>query len=205
MLRSSRAPRHARSSRAPLVAVFAALLGLLLAGCTATGVIITPTDTVPAGPTATTGAAATNTPSGGIPVRVFFSKHPETDGNVSAVFPVNRTSPTQGVGTYAIQQLIQGPTASEAASGYFTELTASIGGSSNCGGPDFQYSIDNATHTGTLRFCRPITLAGDLTGGRIKAEITATLTQFPNVTKVIILTNTGHCFDDLSGADMCLH
>jgi hypothetical protein len=35
-------------------------------------------------------------------------------------------------------------------------------------------------------------------------EVTATLTQFPNVTKVIILNYQGHCFDDLRGDDSCL-
>lgn len=199
--------RRSRLALARIVpGVAATLVVVMLAGCTATGVIITPTDTVTGGPTATTAPVATNTPaSSGTPVKVYFSKHPETDSNVNAVFPVNRVSPTSGVGTFAIQQLIVGPTASESAAGYFTELTAALSGSSNCGGPDFQYTIDNATHTGTLRFCKATSLPGDLSGGRIKAEINATLTQFPNVTKVIILDSSGHCFDDLSGADMCLH
>lgn len=177
------------------------LLALLLAGCTATGVIITPTDTASPGASAT----ATATTATSFPVKVYFSKHPETDSNVTAVFPVGRVSPTIGVATYALQQLILGPTASEAASGYFTELPASLTGASNCGGPDFTYTIDNATHTGKLQFCKQTQLAGDLVGPRIKAEINATLTQFPNVTKVIILNSSGHCFDDLQGADSCLH
>lgn len=180
------------------------LLALLLAGCTATGVITTPTNTASPSASATATTAATATVPTNIPVKVYFSKHPETDSNITAVFPVNRTSPTIGVATYAMQQLIQGPTASEAASGYFTELTASLTGASNCGGPDFTYTINNATHTGTLQFCKQTQLAGDMVGPRIKAEINATLTQFPNVTKVIILNSSGHCFDDLQGADSCL-
>lgn len=173
-----------------------------LGGSSTVGSVTPTSTTAAASPTSTTAAATTVT---GYPVLVYFSKHPETDSNVGAVFPVHRTSPTLGVGTYAIRQLILGPTPAEAGAGYFTELTASLTGSSNCGGPDFQYTINNATHTGTLRFCRPTMLAGDLTGPRIKAEITATLTQFPNVTKVIILDYTGHCFDDASGQDLCLH
>jgi hypothetical protein len=31
-----------------------------------------------------------------------------------------------------------------------------------------------------------------------------TLTQFSKITAVIILTRDGHCFADLSGADICL-
>lgn len=162
--------------------------------------------------TATTGAGATApTP---ITVKVYFSRHPETDSNVSAVFPVNRTSPSLQVATYAIQQLIVGPSASETAAGYFTELPASLTTASNCGGPDFQITLNSHvdTHAGTssaqtgaavLRFCRGISLAGDLTGGRISAQIVATLKQFPTITKTQILTNTNHCFNDLSGLDNC--
>jgi hypothetical protein len=179
----------------------AALAALALVGCGASSTVVNvPTATVPP-PTATAVPPTATTTS--YPVKVFFSRHPETDSNVNAVFPVNRVSPTLGVGTYAIQQLIAGPTASEAASGYFTELTASLTGASNCGGSDFTYTISG--NVGTLKFCKQTQLAGDLTGARIQAEIVATLTQFPNVTKVIILTSSGHCFNDLSGADMCLH
>jgi hypothetical protein len=154
--------------------------------------------------TATTAPpTAIATPSG-YAVKVFFSTHPDSDTNFSAVFPVTRVSPTLGVGTFAVQQLIAGPTAAEAATGLYTELTAGITGPSNCGGPDFQYAITSATHTGTLQFCKTVLLPGEASGPRIKAEITATLTQFPNVTKVVILNNTGHCFDDLSGKDLCL-
>jgi hypothetical protein len=190
-----------RAAQSARLGVALAALALALGACNASSTVVsTPTNTVPP-PTAT---AVPSTPTAsGYPVKVFFSRHPETDSNVNAVFPVNRVSPTLGVGTYAIQQLIAGPTAAEAAAGYFTELTASLSGASNCGGPDFSYTING--NTGTLKFCKQTQLAGDLTGGRIQAEIVATLTQFPNVTKAITLTSSGHCFNDLSGADMCLH
>jgi hypothetical protein len=171
-----------------------------------------PTPRVTAALTATTAAS----PTGGsrFPVKVFFSKHPETDSNVSAVFAVNRVSPTSGVATYAVQQLIAGPTVAEKAQGYFTELTNSLTGASNCGGPDIQITLNTHIdpHTGmssaqpgtaVLRFCRASQLAGDTTGGRIKAELDATLKQFPTITKTQILTSAGHCFDDLSGQDSC--
>jgi hypothetical protein len=171
-----------------------------------------PTPTVTAALTATTAASPTG--GSGFPVKVFFSKHPETDSNVGAVFAVNRVSPTSGVATYAVQQLIAGPTATEKAQGYFTELTTSLTGASNCGGPDFQITLNthidpqNGTPSAqpgaaVLKFCRATQLAGDTTGGRIKAELDATLKQFPTITKTQILTSAGHCFDDLSGQDNC--
>jgi spore germination protein GerM len=150
----------------------------------------------------------------GIAVRVFFSKHPESDNSVQAVFAVKRVSPDAKVATYATQQLIAGPTASEKAQGYYTELTAALTGASNCSGADFQITLDthSDTKTGTssaepgtavFKFCRATQLAGDLTGGRIKAQLNATLTQFATIKKVQILTNMGHCFDDASGQDIC--
>jgi hypothetical protein len=143
------------------------------------------------------------------PVQVFFSKNPASYSDVNAVFPVQRAAPTANDATYAIQQLIAGPTAAERTAGYFTELTAALSGPSNCNGADFTLTLDmkGATPqpgTATLQFCRATTLPGDMSGPRIKAEITRTLTQFPSITAVVILGHDGHCFDDLSGADRCL-
>ena len=169
-------------------------------------------------PTATTAPAATTAPtatsssgsSGGQAVVVYFSKHPDSDSNVNAVFAVNRFSPDLGVAKYSLQQLIAGPTAAEAGAGFYTELTASLSGASNCGGTDFQlYPNHKGTSvaesgTMTIKFCRAIQLAGDLTGSRIAAEINKTMFQFSNIHKVIILNKDGGCFNDFQGANACL-
>jgi hypothetical protein len=187
---------------------------LVLTGCDATTAGQRPTPTATFAETATAAASPTTPGGSGIQVKVFFSRHPETDSNPQAVFAVKRVSPTAGVATYATQQLIAGPTASEKAQGYFTELTGSLTGSSNCSGADFQITLDTHIdpHTGTasaqpgtalLKFCRATQLAGDLTGARIKAQLNATLTQFATIKRVQILTITGHCFDDASGQDNC--
>ncbi len=194
-----------------------AVVAFLAAGCspfggTSTTGTATATTTSAAAPTATAttaSAAATNTPSS-YPVKVYFSRHPETDNNPAAVFPVNRTAPNLQVATYAIQQLIAGPTPSETAAHYFTPLPSALTGTSNCGGPDFQITLNMKgtapePGTATLRFCRPTQLPGDLTGGVIRAEINATLLQFSSIHKVVILNSSGSCFDDLSGQNLCLH
>ena len=41
-------------------------------------------------------------PGRGYPVQVYFSKHPASDENPAAVFPVRRLSPTRAVATFAI-------------------------------------------------------------------------------------------------------
>jgi hypothetical protein len=198
----------------PTLVLLACLLALLTAACdssasTSAGPTPRPATATSVPATMTTApGSATATPAG-ILVKVFFSKHPETDNNPVAVFPVNRVSPDTGVIKFAITQLIVGPTASEKASGYYTPLTAALTGASTCGGPDFQVARDvrgttPEVGTVTLRFCRTVSLSGDLTGGVIAAEITQTILQFPNNTKVVILTKDGGCFNDLSGRNNCL-
>jgi hypothetical protein len=144
------------------------------------------------------------------PVQVYFSKHPQSDIDPTLVFGVTRSSPTIGVATYAIEQLIGGPTQAEQSQGYYTPLSASLQGTSSCGGADFTISLDHRgtrseAGTATLQFCRQTLLAGDLTGARITAEITSTLVQFSTIHQVVILNQGGHCFNDLSGQNLCLH
>jgi spore germination protein GerM len=188
-----------------------ALMGLLTAcsGTTSsTGeTVSTPTATAIPIPTATPRAGSTG--SSGYPVKVYFSKHPDSDNDFSKVFAVNRLSPTLGVATFAINQLIAGPIASERASGLYTELTSALSGPSNCDGATFQITLDHKGHTPetgtvTIQFCKAMSTAGIGTDARIQAQISKTLLQFPNNHKVIILTRDGHCFGDESGADMCL-
>lgn len=213
-----RVARH-RSMRAAIAGVVAtAILGLALAGCDATTGGVVPPDASPTNTTAASPAATATLPvtptTGGYSVLVYFSKHPASDNDVSAVFPVKRVSPTLGVATYAMQQLIAGPTASEAASGYYTELHGALSGNSTCGGADFQINLNTHIdpHTGVaskqngnavVAFCKTVSLPGDLSGGRIKTQITKTMTQFATVSSVQILNKDGHCFDDLSGQNNC--
>jgi spore germination protein GerM len=160
--------------------------------------------------------ASTTSTAAGYPVKVFFSRFPESvSTNFSAVYPVDRMSPTTAVGTYALQLLIAGPTLSEQQAGYFTELNTLFSGPSNCsaprpvGGPDFTLSLDKKgpvtqTGTATVQFCRSLLSPGIGADARVKAEITATLKQFPGIKNVVILTRDGHCFGDESGKDLCL-
>jgi hypothetical protein len=184
---------------------------LVFSGCAtstaSTGDSVPTTTTAPTAPSAPT---ATSQPAGQAVV-VYFSKHPDSDSNVNAVFSVNRFSPDLGVAKYSLQQLIAGPTTAESATGFYTELSASLSGVSNCGGADFQlYPNHKGTSvaeagTMTIKFCRTVQLAGDLTGARIAAEINKTMLQFSNIHKVITLTKDGGCFNDFQGANACLN
>src|SRR5207244_13278537 len=111
--------------------------------------------------------------------------------------------------------LIPGPTRSESQAGYFTELNTMLSDPSSCsaplpvGGPDFTLTLNKKgtvpqTGTATIKFCRSLMSAGIGADARVTAEINATLKQFPNVIKVVILTKEWHCFGDESGKDLCL-
>jgi len=171
------------------------LLGLLLAAL--------------AGVTVTIAAAAHVSASNGYPVKVYFSRHPQSESNPAYVVSVRRVSPTLGVATYAMRQLIAGPNSAERAAGDYTELSGALSGPSTCGGRDFVISLDHRgprpeRGTATLQFCRGTHLPGELAGARISAEITAILRQFPNNQRVVILDSAGNCFNDLSGQNRCL-
>jgi len=169
----------------------------------------------PASSTTTVATASTATSSNGYAIRVYFSKFPDSLNNFSAVYPVNRTSPTSAVATFALQLLIAGPTLGERNSGYFSELNSILSGATSCsspyptGGPDFTLTLNMKGSkpeqgTATLQFCRATNSPGTGADARILAEINATLKQFSNIKKVVVLTQATQCFGDESGQNICL-
>ena len=118
--------------------------------------------------TATTAPTATSV---GYPVKVYFSKHPESDSDPNEVFAVDRTAPSLAVATYASQQSLAGPTASESAAGYFTPFLGVLSGISNCGGNDFTITLNMkgstpTTDTATFKFCRVVNVPGEVAAAR---------------------------------------
>jgi hypothetical protein len=170
----------------------------------------------PASPTPTALPSATATPTtGGTPIKVYFSKDPDSLNTIGVTFPVNRVSPSADLKTFALQLLIAGPTTEERSQGYFSELNSILTGSSACsaphptGGPDFTVTANmkGATPeqgTVTVKFCRQTQSPGIGADARIGAEVNATLKQFSDVKKVVILTLDGSCFGDESGQNLCL-
>ena len=204
----SRRPLPALATGAALLML--SLLSLLaLAGCGATA---TAGAGAGAGATSTAAQPTATTPATTYPVLVYFSKGQASLDDPTAVFPVPRVSPTPAVATYAMEQLIAGPTPSEKTAGYFTELTTVLHRSepSSCDGADFRLTLDQRggtpePGTATLQFCRPTTSPGIGADARITAEIKRTLIQFATITTVVILNRHGDCFGDLSGLNRCLH
>ena len=160
----------------------------------------------PAGVRTTTSASAVAqapaAKSGGAPIRVYFSRHPDSEATFTAVSPVKRIAPDRGVAAAALAELIDGPTTEERAAGYYSELGRALSGPSSCDGRDFQLSIRDGV--ATVRFCRSMTSAGIGQDARIRSQIEATLTQFSTIRSVRLLGADGHCLFDESGQDRCL-
>ncbi len=132
-------------------------------------------------------------------VQVFFPVTPSQSDNFTAVRPVTRTTTSQAVAQFAIEQLIAGPTNAEKQKGLIDPIE--LTGESNCG-EDFTISITE--ETAKLQFCRTVPTAGVGEDARLQTAIKETLTQFSTIEKVIILNRNGDCFKDLSGKNLCL-
>ena len=152
-------------------------------------------------PTVTTGTTKAAAAPGGITVRVYFSRRPDSERSASAVFPVTRVAPDRAVATAALAALIEGPNAAERADGYYSDLHGALNGPSTCSGRDFRIAIEDGT--ATVRFCRAVASAGIGRDARIRAQVEATVRQFPSVRAVRLLGSDGRCLFERSGQDRC--
>lgn len=134
-------------------------------------------------------------------VMIYFSKHPESDDDPGQTFPVSRTAPDLSVATFAVSELLKGPTMSETDRGYFSNVELRAGNSS-CGGKDFQISFQDKV--AKLQFCKPFDHIGSVSDGQAESSIKATLLQFDTVDRVIILNQAGDCEFDMAGDNRCL-
>jgi hypothetical protein len=105
--------------------------------------------------------------------------------------------------TYAVEQLIAGPTAAEREQQkLFSPLTGKLTGTSNCGGADFTLGLK----AGVVRFqfCRTVTSAGVGDDARIGATLRNTIDATTRADRIVVLDAAGGCFGDESGTDSCL-
>ncbi|HZO29724.1 MAG TPA: GerMN domain-containing protein [Chloroflexota bacterium] len=153
-------------------------------------------------PTARTGGTKATAATVSIPVRVYFSRRPDSERSASAVFPVTRVAADRAVATAALAALVEGPNAAERAAGYYSELHGSLTGPSTCSGRDFRIAIEDGM--ATVRFCRAVGSAGVGQDPRMRSQIEATLRQFPTIRAVRLLGSDGRCLFDRHGTDGCM-
>jgi len=132
-------------------------------------------------------------------VKVFLPRNPQSNNNVSYVEPVIRTTRSQNLPRFAVEQLIAGPTRAERQKGWVPAIQ--LKGSSNCGS-DFKLSMSKGV--ARLQLCRIMPSAGIGDDARATSSLTATLKQFTNVKSVILLDKDGNCLGDMSGDNRCL-
>ncbi len=145
----------------------------------------------------TENTASTDTPGD---ITVYFSKNPDSENDPNAVYPVTRSAGDQSAVNVAINELIAGPNPSEKASGYYGGLL--LDGQSSCGGQDFTLRIEG--ETAKLQFCRHHISYGSVQDTRELAQITNTLKQLGNITKVLVLNQDGNCLFDSTKLNTCM-
>ncbi len=136
-----------------------------------------------------------------VSIKVFFSKNPSSFDDPTIRVGVDRTTTRSDVATFAIEQLIAGPTEDEQVGGLFSPL--SLTGDSNCSGKDFSINIDQTTKKATITFCKQISVSGTVDTAQVTTTVEDTLTEFTTIDSVAILTHEDHCFGDESGMNLC--
>ncbi|KKR05726.1 MAG: hypothetical protein UT34_C0002G0233 [candidate division WS6 bacterium GW2011_GWF2_39_15] len=134
-------------------------------------------------------------------VKIYFSKDPESNDDPTYTVEAKRTTDRKDVGTFALEELIKGPSTAEQSQGIFTQIK--LTGESNCG-KDFKLVIEDSSDTATVTFCKDLNQPGVMSDSRLLTEVKTTLLQFSTIKKVIVLNKNGDCVGDLSGLNTCL-
>lgn len=145
--------------------------------------------------------------AGATSVKVYLFNNTLFNTTGSTIYwqPTLRTTLRNDVATFAIEEIILGPTETEKSQGFAPSIGpdrfVTFIDASNCSGKDFTLNISQGS--AILRFCRATTLSGDMSGFIVSEQITETLKQFPEIQKVTILNKNGTCFNDMKGSGEC--
>lgn len=166
-----------------IIIVILIAVGAYAAGVNQGRLTASPSPSPTVSPTSTPAVTVTPSPTPQTQtIQVFFSNQREGGNNCQAVFPVIRTiNRTEIVGRAALEELLKGPIQKEISQGFNTNIPANT-------------RIQNLTiQNGVARvdFNQALQqgVAGSCRVAAIRAQITQTLQQFPNVNQVIISIN----------------
>lgn len=131
----------------------------------------------------------------------FFDQEAFINAEMNFIDYVNRTTERSDLATFAVEEIIKGPTTEEQTQG----LAATFGdgslirfiGESNCGNKDFTISIED--RNATVRLCREIFINNDNSSGIMRSQIAQTINQFSSVDQTRVLRVSGECADDMAG------
>ena len=130
----------------------------------------------------------------------LFSKNKfDQPTNLGYSSPVIRETARSDIVTYALEEIIRGPSPQEVQDGLQTvfgegEFVA-MSGNSNCGGKEFGVDINVDEGSAKVHFCKTLTFMGDAATQILGEMIHKTLVQFEPIQKVQIFDDKGNCFD----------
>jgi hypothetical protein len=116
--------------------------------------------------------------------------------------PVERQTSRKDIATYAVEQIIRGPTIDEIEGGlrptFGIDHFVTISGKSVCGIKNFTLELDVDNYFAKVRFCKDIRLNEEMSGPLLAEQIRKTLIRFEKIHKVQILNKDQACFDGSS-------
>lgn len=112
---------------------------------------------------------------------------------------VERHTPRTDVATYALEEIIKGPTADEIEQGFRPtfgeENLITFSGKSQCGIRAFTLGLDPDNYFAKVNFCREVNFTQDWSMSLLTDQIRKTLIQFEKIHKVQILNKDGNCIN----------
>ncbi len=142
-------------------------------------------------------------------VQLYFYKEPlEPQHNVADIESVERTTESENLYTYAITELINGPSEEEQDDGYISVF--SLSGSSTCSGHSFQYKTTGSTLK--IQICKEIEPVLDAEGAyagitlNAQARVTRQFNEslsFGGIDSVALFDKNGNCYAPESGQNAC--
>lgn len=120
-------------------------------------------------------------------------------GKADYTVPVERHTSRTDVATFALEEIMRGPTTAETEQGlrstFGEEYFMSLSGKSNCGIKNFTLSLDADNYFARVNFCKNIVFTQDWSISLLTEQIRKTLIQFEKIQKVKILNKDGNCVD----------
>ncbi len=132
-------------------------------------------------------------------VYLFSTDKFNQTSNFGYTSPVVRETARSDIATYAMEELLRGPSPQETENGLQTifgeDEFVTITGDSSCGGKDFVVGLNIRDEVAQVHFCRNLSFLGDASTQILREMIHKTLTQFESIQKVRIFNNKNNCFD----------
>lgn len=121
-------------------------------------------------------------------IKIFFGKNPVSFDSSNIVCSVIRETNSTDLISFALDELIKGPTSEEASEGLYSEIN--LVGESNCEGKDYKYTIDNGNLT--VQFCKRLDLADEMQGDCVVKTVTQSIMAIDKVDRLTILDFEGN-------------